>query len=117
MLTVYSECKTEKQNNQREQGQPMEQTSLYCMCGSGVAHCRSQLECRFWRMSSMLEAYCTSKLGSCQLICVIHEAMNGCKKSNGSLKNCFENVNILRKTIEGYFDSVPSLTFNTIKLN
>ena len=23
--------------------------------------------------------------------------------------------NILRKTIEGYFDSVPSLTFNTVK--
>ena len=25
-------------------------------------------------------------------------------------------LNILRKTIEGYLDSVPSLTFNTIKL-
>ena len=26
-----------------------------------------------------------------------------------------ERSNILRKTIEGYLDSVPSLTFNTIK--
>ena len=28
-----------------------------------------------------------------------------------------KNVYILRKTIEGYLDSVPSLTFNTIKTN
>ena len=27
----------------------------------------------------------------------------------------FEQFTILRKTIEGYLDSVPSLTFNTIK--
>ena len=27
--------------------------------------------------------------------CVVYEAMNGCKKSKGSLKACFENVNIL----------------------
>ena len=27
-------------------------------------------------------------------ICVIHEAMNGCKKSKGSSMDCFENVNI-----------------------
>ena len=26
--------------------------------------------------------------------CVIHEAMNGCKKSKDPLKACFENVNI-----------------------
>ena len=31
-------------------------------------------------------------------ICVIHEAMNGCKKSKGSLKNCFENVNIMERS-------------------
>ena len=35
-----------------------------------------------------------SELGSCQSICVIHEAMNGCIKSKDSLKDCFENVNI-----------------------
>ena len=35
----------------------------------------------FWRMTSMIEAYCTGKC-ACQLLiksCVIHEAMNGCK--------------------------------------
>ena len=26
--------------------------------------------------------------------CVVHEAMNGCKKSKDSLKDCFENVNV-----------------------
>ena len=28
-------------------------------------------------------------------ICVIHEAMSGCKKSEDSLKDSFENVNIV----------------------
>ena len=28
-------------------------------------------------------------------ICVIHEVMNGCKKSKDSLKDYFENVNIM----------------------
>ena len=49
------------------------------------------------RMSSMFEAYCTSKL-AWQLsikFCVIHEAMNGSKKSKDSLKDCLENVMIL----------------------
>ena len=27
-------------------------------------------------------------------ICVIHDAVNGCKKSKDSLKDCFKNVNI-----------------------
>ena len=27
-------------------------------------------------------------------IYIIHEAMNGCKKYKGSLKECFENVNL-----------------------
>ena len=33
-------------------------------------------------------------LAAVNQICVIHEAMNGCKKSEGSLKDGFENVNI-----------------------
>ena len=33
-------------------------------------------------------------LAAVNQICVIHEAMNDCKKSNGSLKDSFENVNI-----------------------
>ena len=28
-------------------------------------------------------------------ICVIHEAMNGCKKSKGSFKDCFAKINII----------------------
>ena len=34
-------------------------------------------------------------LAAVNQICVIHEAMKGCKKSKHSLKACFENVNIL----------------------
>ena len=37
-------------------------------------------------------------LAAVNQICVIHEAMNGCKKSKDSLKDCFENVNIERST-------------------
>ena len=33
-------------------------------------------------------------LGSCQSICVIHEAMNSCKIKKDSFKACFENVNM-----------------------
>ena len=34
-------------------------------------------------------------LAAVNQICVNHEAMNGCKKSKDSLKDCFENVNIM----------------------
>ena len=48
VLTVLLECKTEKQNSQREQRQFMEQTrSLFCMCDIGVAHYQSQHQCHF----------------------------------------------------------------------
>ena len=54
-------------------------------------------------MSSMFEAYCTG-LAAVNHICVIHEDMNGCKKSKGSLKDCFKSVNILEKnSIFGMF--------------
>ena len=33
-------------------------------------------------------------LASVNQMCVIHEAMNGCKNLKDSLKDCFENVNI-----------------------
>ena len=69
----------EKRNSQLEHGQQMEQTiGLFCTCDSGVARCQSQHQYHFWRMSAMFEAYCTGKLFVNQ-ICVIHEAMNGCK--------------------------------------
>ena len=45
----------------------MEQTrGLFCIWDSGVARCQSQHQCHFWRMNSMLEAYCTSNL-ACRL--------------------------------------------------
>ena len=34
-------------------------------------------------------------LAAVNKIYVIHEAMNGCKKSKDSLKACFKNVNIV----------------------
>ena len=54
----------EERNSQFEHGQPMEQTgSLFCMCNSGVARCKSQTRtvqelCHFWQISSMFEVYC-----------------------------------------------------------
>ena len=41
-------------------------------------------------------------LAAVNQICVIHEAMNGCKKSKDSLKDCFENVNIYLKICKKY---------------
>ena len=35
-------------------------------------------------------------LAAVNQIYVIHEAMNGCKKSKDSLKGCFESVNIIK---------------------
>ena len=87
----------EKQNSKLEHGQPMKQTrGLFCMCDSGVARCQSQHQCHFWHVSLMFEAYYTGKLAWQLFIkfCVIHEAMNGCNKYKGSLKDCFLNVNI-----------------------
>ena len=35
-------------------------------------------------------------------MCVVHEAMDGCKKSKDSLKDCFENVNIILYALEAH---------------
>ena len=60
-----SECKMERWNSQREQGQPMEQTrGLFCMCDSGVARCKSQHKCHLLGMSLMFYAR-AGELGSC----------------------------------------------------
>ena len=67
----------EKRNSQLEHGQPMEQQrGLFCMCDSGVARCQSQHQYHFWRMSSTLEQV---SLAAVNQMCVIYEAMNGCK--------------------------------------
>ena len=72
----------EKQNSQCEHGQPIEKTrGLFCTCDTGVACCHSQHQCHFWQMCSIFQAYCTGK-SAWQLsikVCVIHEAINGCK--------------------------------------
>ena len=47
-------------------------------------------------------------------ICVIHGAMNGCKKSKDSLKDCFENVNI--RTITQVLKSFSYLVIKVIYL-
>ena len=38
--------------------------------------------------------YGQMSLAAVNQICVIHEAMKGCKKSKDSLKACVENVNM-----------------------
>ena len=67
----------EKRNSQLKNGQPMEQTrGLFCTCDSGVARCQSQHHYHFWRMSVL---HGQVRLAAVNQICVIHEAMNGCK--------------------------------------
>ena len=84
----------EKCNSELEQGEPMGQTTgLFCTCNSGAACCQSQHQNVFWRMSSL---HGQVSLAAVNQICVIHEAMNGCKNLKDSLKDCFENVNIQR---------------------
>ena len=80
----------------------MEQTrSLFCMCNSGVARCQLQHQCHshlaneFDARSVLHEQV---SLAAVNQICVIHKAMNGCKKSKDSLKACFENVSIKPST-------------------
>ena len=89
---VLLECKTENRNSQPEHGQPMEKTNCsFYMCFSGVAHCQSQHQSHFLGMNSVLHRQVS--LAAVNQIYVLLEAMNGCKKSKGSLKACFENVN------------------------
>ena len=48
------ECKTEKRKSQCKHGEP--RANKFCTCHSGVAGCKSQHQCHFWRMNSMFEA-------------------------------------------------------------
>ena len=69
----------EKRNSQCEHGQPMEQTrSLFCMCNSGVARCQSQHQMNEADVRSELHGQVSLQLSI--KFCVVHEAMNGCKK-------------------------------------
>ena len=75
----------------------MEQTKgLFCTGDSGVARCQSHhnvsLLANEIDVRSILHGQMS--LAEAYQICVIHEAINGCKKSKDSLKACFDNVNI-----------------------
>ena len=79
----------EKRNSQLEHGQPMEQKrGLFCTCDSGVTTPVSLL-------ANELNVR-SVELGIVNQIRVIHEAMNGCKNLNDSLKDFFENVTIVK---------------------
>ena len=62
----------------------MEQTrSLFCMCDSGVARYQSQHQCFFLENEFDVRSVLHRQMSLVALnqiqICVIHEAMNGCK--------------------------------------
>ena len=82
---------TEKRTSQYEREKTINQTrELFCTCESGVAHCQSKQQYHLFR--SVLHGQVS--LAAVNHIYVFHDAMNGCKKSEDSLKACFENVNI-----------------------
>ena len=68
------------QNGKAEQ--PKEQRrSLFCTCDWGVVRCQSQHQCDILAHEFDVKVNCTGK-GAWQLsikLCVVHEAMNGCK--------------------------------------
>ena len=83
----------EKRNSPLEHEQPMEQTrDLFCTCDSDVARCLYFLVNEF-DVRNVLHGHMS--LEAVNHNCVIHEAMNGCKNLD-SIKDCFENVNILK---------------------
>ena len=73
----------EKGNSQLEHRQPMEQTrGLFCMCYSGVARCQyttpeSQLANDIDVRSELHGQVSLAAVN--QILCVVHEAMKGCK--------------------------------------
>ena len=78
----------------------MEQTrSLFCMCSSGVARSQAQHPA-VSLLANEFDVQCVLhrqvSLAAVDQIYVNHEAMKDCKKSNDSLKACFENVNIMQ---------------------
>ena len=82
----------EKRNSHCEHELPMEQTrSLLCMCDSLSITTPVSLLANYFHVLSVLQGQVS--LTAVNQICVIHEAMNSCKKSKDSLKDCFENVN------------------------
>ena len=78
---VLSECKTEERDSQSEYGQPMEQTRLVLHvrlgCGSLTITTPLSLLTKEFDVQSVLHGQVSFR--AVNQICVIHEAMNGCK--------------------------------------
>ena len=87
----------EKRNSQLEHREPMEQTrGLFCTCDSGVALSIAtpvSLLANEFDVRSVLHGQVG--LAAVNIIRVIHETMNSCKNLD-SLKDCFENMNIIK---------------------
>ena len=80
VLTVLSECKTEKRNTKLEHGQPMEQTrGLFCMCDSGCGSLSitTQVSLLANEFDVRRVVHGRVSLAAVNQICLIHEAMNG----------------------------------------
>ena len=72
-------------------------TQRECVC-----ECFNQDRCSFLSNHRVMTA------------CFLHRSVLYSTVVQSGVNECF-HLNILRKTIEGYLDSVPSLTSNTIK--
>ena len=79
----------EKRNSQRKHVQSMEQTrGLFCKCDSLSITTPVSLLANETYVRSVLHGQVG--LVAVNQICIIHEAMNGCKKFKDSLKACFK---------------------------
>ena len=107
----------EKRNSQLEHGQPMEKKTLdlhvRLVHGSLSITRPISLLANEFDVQSVLHGQVS--LAAINLIYVIHEAMNGCKKSKDSLKDCFENVNIYVYKLSWKSYTIEQLDFNTYK--
>ena len=82
----------EKLNSQLEHRLPMDQTRGLLRCGLLSITTPVSLQANEFHVRSVLLGQVS--LAAVYQICVIHGAMDGCKKD--SLRDCFKNVNILK---------------------
>ena len=99
VLTVLSECKTEKRNSQCEHVQTMERRrDLFCTCDSDLARCQSMLLLAI-EFDMTKEVLGRVRLAAVNQICAIHEPMNGRKKSKDSLMRMHEENGVFFKPV------------------
>ena len=87
----------EKGNSKLEHRQPMEQTRgliLHMLLRCGLLSITTPVSLLPNEFDVLSIVHGQMSLATVSQICVIHEAMNGCKKTKDSFKACFENVNI-----------------------